>query len=205
MISRAADPPRPFLLGSRPSPPGPGPDSTINLRSVNVSPVDRLFVEPSVDWQPVSPKLVVERRLPLVPLAFLGVAALVGGAVASGGQSSARTPLLFAGAVALVLAAVGWFVVVPRMVRSWRYAEREQDLLVSRGRLIRRLTVVPYGRMQVIEVSANPISTRLGIATVTLVTASASTDATIPGVPVAVAHELRDRLAAKGEALTAGL
>jgi hypothetical protein len=59
--------------------------------------------------------------------------------------------------------------------------------------------------MQVIEVSANPIAQRLEIATVKLVTASASTDATIPGLPVEEAHQLRDRLAAKGEALSAGL
>ena len=52
---------------------------------------------------------------------------------------------------------------------------------------------------------ANPIAQRLGIATVKLVTASASTDATIPGLPVEEAHELRDRLSAKGEALSAGL
>jgi membrane protein YdbS with pleckstrin-like domain len=82
---------------------------------------------------------------------------------------------------------------------------RLEDLLVRRGRLFRRLTVVPYGRMQVIEVSANPVSHRLGIARVTLVTASAETDATIPGVPTATAHALRDRLAAKGEASAAGL
>jgi hypothetical protein len=59
--------------------------------------------------------------------------------------------------------------------------------------------------MQVIDVRANPISQRLGIATVTLVTASADTDATIPGLPVDIAHALRDRLAAKGEASAAGL
>jgi membrane protein YdbS with pleckstrin-like domain len=59
--------------------------------------------------------------------------------------------------------------------------------------------------MQVIELSANPVSRRLGIATLTLVTASAATDARIPGVPADVAQELRDRLAAKGEAAAAGL
>jgi uncharacterized protein len=174
-------------------------------RQVNRSAVDRLFVEPGVQWQPVSPKLLIERRLVLAPLALVGLGLLVGGAFAGRGDRSAAFPLLLAGVLVLVMAAMGWFVVVPRMVRSWRYAERDRDLLVSRGRLLRRLTVVPYGRMQVIEVSANPISVRLGIATVTLVTASASTDAKIPGVPVEVAHELRERLGARGEALTAGL
>jgi uncharacterized protein len=107
--------------------------------------------------------------------------------------------------LAVVACVVLWFVVVPRMALSWRYAEREQDLVVRHGRIMRRLTVVPYGRMQVIQVRSNPIAHRLGIATVTLVTASADTDAEIPGLPVDVAQALRDRLAAKGEALTAGL
>jgi uncharacterized protein len=169
------------------------------------SPVDRLFLEPSLVWQPVSPKLLVERRLALAPLALVGLVLLPAGVAASRDQPSPGMFLALGGLILLAVAAVSWFVVVPRMVRSWRYAERERDLLVSHGRLMRRLSVVPYGRMQVIEVSANPISSRLGIATVTLVTASASTDARIPGLPIEVAHELRDRLAARGEASTAGL
>ena len=141
----------------------------------------------------------------MIGLAGIGVLLVLGGRLVGWEVVGPGVLLSVLGVAALAAAVVGWFVVVPRVVRSWRYAEREQDLLVSRGRLLRRLTVVPYGRMQVIEVSANPISARLGISTVTLVTASASTDASIPGVPVEVAHALRDRLAAKGEAMTAGL
>jgi hypothetical protein len=164
---------------------------------------DPLFLDPSLEWQPVSPKLVTERRLPLVLLPVVAVGAVV---LALTAASTAWQIAWWAVAAVLVAAAaVAWFVLVPRVVSSWRYAERDEDLLVRRGRLFRRLTVVPYGRMQVIEVSANPVSHRLGIARVTLVTASADTDATIPGVPTETAHALRDRLAAKGEASAAGL
>ena len=169
------------------------------------SSVERLFAEPGLEWRSVSAKLLVERRLPLIGLAGFGLLLMLGGRLVGWDAAGPGVVVSVLGLGALAAAVVGWFVVVPRIVSSWRYAEREQDLLVSRGRLLRRLTVVPYGRMQVIEVSANPISARLGISTVTLVTASASTDASIPGVPVEVAHALRDRLAAKGEALTAGL
>jgi uncharacterized protein len=164
---------------------------------------DPLFLDPELDWQPVSPKLVTERRLPLLLLPLLAVGSAV---LAVSTHSAASQVVWWAVAVLLVAGAVlGWFVLVPRVASSWRYAERDDDLLVRRGRLFRRLTVVPYGRMQVIEVSANPVSHRLGIARVTLVTASAETDATIPGVPTETAHALRDRLAAKGEASAAGL
>jgi membrane protein YdbS with pleckstrin-like domain len=165
---------------------------------------DELFLDPALDWQPVSPKLVTERRIPLLLLvAGSAVCAIIAGTTSL--SASGRIIWWTMAAAAMGLAAVGWFVVVPRTATSWRYAERDDDLLVRRGRLFKRLTVVPYGRMQVIDVRANPVSQRLGIATVTLVTASADTDATIPGVPVDVAHELRDRLAAKGEATAAGL
>ncbi len=165
---------------------------------------DRLFGEPGLDWRPVSPKLVTERRLMIGVVGLVGLGLLVLALILAINGSSYLGWLIPA-VLLLVTTALNWFVFIPRVVRSWRFAEREQDLLVSHGRLNRRLSVVPYGRMQVIEVSANPVARRLGIATVTLVTASASTDATIPGLPVDEAHELRDRLAAKGEALSAGL
>jgi len=166
---------------------------------------DRLFADPELDWQSVSPALVTERRVPVAVLALLGLGLVGGGVVAMVADSGAAWPLALPGLVIVALAALLWWVMVPRIVSAWRYAEREQDLLVGRGRLQRRLSVVPYGRMQVIEVSANPVSRRLGIATVTLVTASAATDARIPGLPTDVAQRLRDRLAAKGEAAAAGL
>jgi hypothetical protein len=59
--------------------------------------------------------------------------------------------------------------------------------------------------MQLIEVTAGPIDRIFGLATVQLHTASASTDARIPGLVAAEAQRLRDRLAALGEARAAGL
>ena len=69
-----------------------------------------------------------------------------------------------------------------RRYRAWGYAEREDDLLVRRGVMIRRLTVVPYGRMQFVDVTAGPVDRLFGLATVQLHTAAAATDARIPGL-----------------------
>ena len=113
-------------------------------------------------------------------------------------------PAVVVGVVVFAIAAIAWWWQA-RLVASWRYCEREDDLLVSRGRFYRQLTIVPYGRMQVIDVEAGPLANRYGIAKVELVTASASTDAAIPGLPTQVAYDLRNRLAAKGEAAAAGL
>lgn len=94
---------------------------------------------------------------------------------------------------------------IPRNWRAWGYAERDDDLLVKHGVLFRKLSVVPYGRMQFVDVNSGPLERRVGIATVQLHTASPATDARIPGLPPDEAARLRDRLAALGEARAAGL
>jgi membrane protein YdbS with pleckstrin-like domain len=94
---------------------------------------------------------------------------------------------------------------VIRGIRSWGYAERADDLLVRHGLMIRRLSVVPYGRMQFVDVTAGPVDRLFGLATVQLHTAAAASDAKIPGLEPPDAARLRDRLAALGEARAEGL
>ncbi|MDX2695660.1 PH domain-containing protein [Streptomyces ipomoeae] len=89
--------------------------------------------------------------------------------------------------------------------RSWRYAERADDLLISRGVLWHEETVVPYGRMQLVEVTSGPVERHFGLASVQLHTAAAATDARIPGLEPAEAERLRDHLTELGEARSAGL
>jgi hypothetical protein len=79
------------------------------------------------------------------------------------------------------------------------------DLLVTNGFTFRRLVVVPYGRMQFVDVAAGPLERRFGIATVQLHTAAEATDASIPGLTMHEATRLRDRLAMLGETRSAGL
>jgi len=94
---------------------------------------------------------------------------------------------------------------IGRNHRAWGYTERADDLLVRRGLAFRQLVVVPYGRMQYVDVTAGPVERRFGLVTVQLHTAAAATDARIPGLEPAEAARLRDRLAARGEARAAGL
>jgi membrane protein YdbS with pleckstrin-like domain len=117
-----------------------------------------------------------------------------------------------AGAVAglvsvLVTVALGvtfsWF--LRRRFGAWRYQERHEDLLVARGVMVQRLSVVPYGRMQFVEVTAGPIERLFGLSTVKLHTAAAASDARIPGLEQAEAARLRDRLTELGESMAAGM
>jgi membrane protein YdbS with pleckstrin-like domain len=147
----------------------------------------------------VSPKLATLRRLLNIGA---GTVLLVGLTVLAAMASTwAAVAVAVLGVVAL-----GWgWVVVGRSVRSWGYAERAEDLLVTRGVLNRQLVVVPYGRMQFVDVTAGPLDRRFGLATVQLHTAAAASDAQIPGLVPAEAARLRDRLAARGEAGAAGV
>ena len=113
-------------------------------------------------------------------------------------------PGLGAGCGSFALSVV-WLRFLHRRVRAWRYQERDDDLLVGRGVLFRRLSVVPYGRMQYVEVTAGPIERLFGLATVKMHTAAFASDARIPGLEPAEAARLRDPLAALGEAHAAGL
>lgn len=162
--------------------------------------VDDAFAPPGEPWHPVSPKLATARRLTLmlvtVPvLLVLGSTAVV---------AQARPVALALVAVTLVFTVWMWWL-IGRRVRSFGYAERADDLLVTSGIMFRRLVVVPYGRMQLVDITAGPIDRSLGVTTVQLHTAAASTNATIPGLPPAEASGLRDRLAALGEQRSAGL
>ena len=94
---------------------------------------------------------------------------------------------------------------VSRRFHAWGYAEREDDLLVRRGVMFSRLSVVPYGRMQFVDVIAGPLERAYRLATVRMHTAAAASDARIPGLEREEAARLRDRLAELGEAQAAGL
>jgi membrane protein YdbS with pleckstrin-like domain len=118
--------------------------------------------------------------------------------------SSTLTWAAIAGAVALVAGAVAQ-IFVARRVRAWGYAEREDDLFVRRGVLFSRLSVIPYGRMQFVDVTAGPAERLFGLATVRMHTAAAASDARIPGLESAEAARVRDRLTELGEAQAAGL
>jgi len=132
-----------------------------------------------------------------------------GGALAVVASTAAGLALGWVAAVAAVAAVIAgslaalWF--ARNRFRSWVYQERDEDLIVERGVLIHRLSVVPYGRMQFVDVSAGPIDRVFRLATVKLHTAAAASDARIPGLERDEAARLRDRLAALGEAKAAGL
>ena len=147
----------------------------------------------------------VSRRLMWVRLAGDAVFAVVSVVAAVVLYVTLDRPWLLLVMVPGLLGAVVMAFLVPAQVAAIGYAEREDDLIVRRGVMFRSLTVVPYGRMQYVDVTAGPVDRALGLATVRLHTASAASDATVPGLTTEAAALLRDRLTAAGQARLAGL
>ena len=162
--------------------------------------MDDLFAPSDVSWTPVSPKLASVRRLNAAISAGLsGIVLLI---------VLGLTLSWVYGVLAFVLVAAGFvwaWILIGRNQRSWKYAERDDELLVSHGIMFRELVVVPYGRMQFVDVTAGPLERAYGIATVELHTATPATDAKIPGLHPDEAGRLRDRLSALGQAQAWGL
>ena len=148
-------------------------------------------------WHPVSPKLVSVRSL--VTLIALGLPMVLGAVLAA-----VITPWLWIAPGALFIIGVWSLWLIRRQVPAIGYAEMGDELAVRRGIMFKKLTLVPYGRMQYIEVDSGPIARRYGIATVTLHTAAVS-EAEIPGLPHEEAVRLRDRLSKRSESMLAGL
>lgn len=159
-----------------------------------------LFAPPRESWQRLSPDYArLKRRMVLITWPLLLVAAVVPLAI--------WTPWWLAAVVGVAL--VGLIVWrhsrQGRWAASWGYAERDDDLFITHGLMWRSLIIVPYGRMQAVNITSGPVERSFGLATVQLVTASESSNATIPGLTADAAAALRDRLTARAEARGMGL
>jgi len=151
------------------------------------------------EWKRVSPRYVaVEVTTTLV----WGLVLCVGAAVL---WLLVDQPwALWVGSAILLITLIG-LVVEPRRVRSIGYQLRADDLLFRSGILFQRFVAVPYGRMQLVDITRGPVERWLGLADLKFVTAAATTAVSIPGLRLTDAEALRDRLVELAESRRAGL
>jgi membrane protein YdbS with pleckstrin-like domain len=155
------------------------------------------------EWQRVSMRYaIVDAIGGLIGWGIIGIGVTVPIWLANDGDMPdwGWVPLVVAGVLALV--GVVWSFLRTRTIG---YLQRRDDLLVRRGMLFRRFVAVPYGRMQIVDITQGPIERMFGLKTLRFVTAAASSAITIPGMPGSTAEELRDRLVAVSESRRAGL
>ena len=156
------------------------------------------FAPDGVVFQPVSSRLITARLLGVgIVSAALVIGFVIPGVLINSGF------FIPAGVFAALFVWQLWL--IPRQVRAMGYALTDNHLLWRHGVMFRSITVTPYGRMQFVDTSQGPLARWLGIAEVRLHTASASTDATINGLPVVEAENLRQILSRRGEERMAGL
>jgi len=165
------EPPAPAPAGVAPAPtvPPPGADRTRGL--------DR--------------RIVLVWRLALLPSLLLPVSVL-------GGLLSRLLPVP-GWSIALPLAVLLGLVIGPLQTlrwRRWSWQLTDTAIALRSGVLTRRHIVVPHFRVQQIDVFEGPIERLLGLATLTVTTASASGSATLPGLPAATAPAVRSELLA---------
>lgn len=159
----------------------------------------RLDLASVAEWKRVSPRHVL---VEIVGTVLFGLA-LCGGAVVLWFVVGLEwAPYLI---VAIVLLTLLTVLFEPRRVRAIGYLLRQDDLLFRRGIMFQRFVSVPYGRMQLVDITRGPIARWLGLADLKFVTAAASSGVLIPGLAEADAESLRDRLVELAESRRAGL
>lgn len=150
-------------------------------------------------WHQISRRYVVsqlvqELILILIVLAAAAVVATVWG------QTWAWIP---AGVITLITLVT--LVILPRQARAIGYMLRDDDLVFRKGLLWQRMVAVPYGRMQLVDITQGPLDRAFGIAQLKMVTAAATTGVQIPGLTYAAAEALRDTLIEVAETRRTGL
>src|SRR5688500_6455918 len=100
--------------------------------------------------------------------------------------------------IAALLALAALLVLPRRRWRAWGYREEEDELHVRHGLFTRIRTVVPFGRVQHIDVAQGPIERSFGLATLILHTAGTrGASVPLPGLLFDDAERMRDRIRIK--------
>ncbi len=157
---------------------------------------DPVRYQSTTPMTPLSPsQKKVLRARGLVLAAALVAAALI----AEGVLAVAKPiPMGLIAAAALPIALLLVFVLPERRYRAWAYEVTEDELHVQNGIWLRTLTIVPFGRVQHIDVSQGPFERRYGVGALTLHTAGTRASAVVlPGLEMADAERMRDEIRGK--------
>ncbi|KNY07973.1 PH domain-containing protein [Microbacterium sp. GCS4] len=150
-------------------------------------------------WHQISPRYVVSQIVQnLLFLVFVAAVAVVLAMVLH--QTWAWIP---AGAIAVVVLIT--LVILPRQARAIGYMLRDDDIVFRKGILWQRMIAVPYGRMQLVDITQGPLDRAFGVTQLKMVTAAATTGVQIPGLTQGAAETLRDTLIEVAETRRTGL
>jgi membrane protein YdbS with pleckstrin-like domain len=132
-------------------------------------------------WRVVAVVFTAPLWLGLLGVGVLGLAT---------GDPGPGVGLVAGGLVVLALA-----VVVPVVRhRRWSWALTDEGIELAHGVLVRTESSIPAFRVQQVDVRQGPIERLFGLASLTITTASAGSDGTLPGIDAAGADDVRRRI-----------
>jgi uncharacterized protein len=160
-----------------------------------LEPTGQPTVHDGLDDRPrgLDPRLRFAWTVTAVAVAVLAAGAGAVVAAVSGGPIWLVAGVAALGGVLALAAALG-----ARLAwAAYGYRAGAEAIEIRHGVVVRTVSAVPYRRIQQIDVRRGPIERRLGLATLVLRSAAATTDATIPGLADADAEALRAALLAR--------
>lgn len=150
-------------------------------------------------WHQISPRYVVSQFVQNgIFIALLVAVALVVGIVLE--QAWVWIPVGVVIAITLIT-----LIILPRQAKALGYMLRKDDVVFRRGILWQRMVAVPYGRMQLVDITQGPLDRAFGVSQLKMVTAAATTGVQIPGLSQEAAEALRDTLIEVAETRRTGL
>jgi membrane protein YdbS with pleckstrin-like domain len=150
-------------------------------------------------WHQISPRYVVSQIVQNV----IVIAIVVAVALVAAFGFEQRWVLIPAGVV--VLFTLATLIILPRQARAIGYMLRADDIVFRKGILWQRMIAVPYGRMQLVDITQGPLDRAFGVSQLKMVTAAATTGVQIPGLTQGAAEALRDTLIQVAETRRTGL
>ncbi|MGO2746810.1 PH domain-containing protein [Microbacterium sp.] len=105
----------------------------------------------------------------------------------------------------IVIMILATLAILPRQARAIGYMLRDDDIVFRKGILWQRIIAVPYGRMQLVDITHGPLDRAFGVSQLKMVTAATATGVQIPGLTQAAAESLRDTLIDVAETRRTGL
>lgn len=150
----------------------------------------------TIDYQPLDPEVIFLWQISsaISTVVLLAIAMAGGGFFAFqfqfGWQWVAVACLLL-----LIWRTIWVFTYPPRAYREWGYRIDQRVLELRHGVWFKELELLPLARLQHVDLHRGPVERWLGLASLVLYTAGThNASLTIPGLPAAVALQLRDRL-----------
>jgi membrane protein YdbS with pleckstrin-like domain len=150
-------------------------------------------------WHQISPRYVVSQFLQngIFLAVVIAVALIVGLAFH---QNWVWIPAGFVTLITLIT-----LVILPRQAKAIGFMLRADDIVFRKGILWQRIIAVPYGRMQLVDITHGPLDRAFGVSQLKMVTAAATTGVQIPGLTQAASEALRDTLIEVAETRRTGL